>query len=497
MASEGNKLLITAEVKLVAQGVWALLSSRVVILLLGFILAIALPRIMGSADYGYWILFRSIITILVGVSVVGSSSLMNIHYVTHRSKGQNVEAALLFKTVLLFRLLVGILLSILGYFLLVNLKHDVFGPVEGLWVTLSILLKVLGSSCLLLLVGERQYRRFAVALLAQQCLVPFVVLLMYYKGGFAWVAPGCALGEALGLIFYVILVSQFLSWPKGMIPRSELKSLSGFAGTMMASQYINNMYIQGIPYLMGVLSVPVHIVGYVGLALRLRMLLWSAIRQMSGTVNASLRKLLDLGERERAGQWQQFICRIGVIVFMFGSGLFGVLGPSILRSVWGEEYVPGFNIMFITLMGAVFFWKADYDSNFLTLMKKPKWQLYGRIGLLGSAVAVIIALEPQLGGLGAAMGMLVGSVVFYILTQVYMKKILHRPMGDYVYFFPLVVTVLAASIHPLLPNMYIRCVVWVFTFILTLFISRTLQWQELIQASRTMIEALKTDGSHS
>ena len=189
--------------------------------------AIALPAFLGTVHYGSWVIFRSLLIMMGGFTVLGAG-VTNVHYVSKVLEGKRDDAKRIFKAILAIRLMLGILAGSLGSFLLLKGGSELFGPTAPIMLFGSIFLRVVGSSMLGLLQGERAFKKLAFTMVFRHCGTPVMVLFGYLAGGIEWVPASCLVGELLYCFVILIASKNYLGWVQGWPEKEEIRTIFGF-----------------------------------------------------------------------------------------------------------------------------------------------------------------------------------------------------------------------------------------------------------------------------
>ncbi|MFH0879137.1 MAG: hypothetical protein V2A34_05455, partial [Lentisphaerota bacterium] len=105
---------------------------------IGLVSSMFITRVLGSADYGNWVLFRSIISIVVGFSLMGTPEVMARFFVAPLAEGKRDEAGRVFKVVALFRMLLFGLAAGAGFFLLLAADYSFASAANAFYLAASV-----------------------------------------------------------------------------------------------------------------------------------------------------------------------------------------------------------------------------------------------------------------------------------------------------------------------------------------------------------------------
>ncbi len=454
-------------------------------MLFSSILALVVPAVFGPSDYGHWVFFRSIVTMLIGTTLLGAGPMMSVHYVSRRIEHREDDAARLFKCVFLLRTVIGLVMMAAGVLMLWTARNPVFGPGALAALAASLLFRVLGGNFVLLLYGERHFARLSVALVLQQATVPAVITLAYLKGGFAWVPVGCALGDGLNMLISYRFARPHFRWPAGWPRREEWKPLLHFAGAVAYANTAVSVYGQSAPYLMGLAGFGAAEIGHVGLALRLSQVGQSLLQQFSSAIFPSLRVALVRYGLDRLISWRSFSCRLGALAALTATGAWVLLGGWIVPLIWGRAFAPAALLVAVALASLVPRWVGDQYGALLTVMERPQLASRSVTWLLLAFLTAFLWFIPRFGTLGVPLAMFASGVAYMVSGWWLTRRLLPRPLGLRRLWGPAAVVTAAWLVRGFLPSApAFRCIFtagWLAVLAAVSIWSRSLAWTEGLQ----------------
>jgi O-antigen/teichoic acid export membrane protein len=459
-------------------------ASRGVVFAITSVLAVAVPALLGATDYGRWVVFRSIIGMLTGPAALGLVSVMSVHYVSRVIEGRRLEAMRLFKAAAILRLGLAVVVVAIGGLMVWATPAFSDKTWFALWLAAALFLRLAGNTLLLLLFGERNYKRLAIARVLQQCTVPAAIIPAYLAGGFALIPVAAALGEGLNALIFFGLVRRYLSWPSGWPHRDDWKVLARFAGAVSFSSAGQRVFINAVPFLMGLAGVAVTQIGYVGLATRFMMLISGTLQQTSRAMMPSTRVIMKTKGVKKVVAWHSFTCRAGLLLCLAATGVFLLAGSTVVPSVWGEEYRGAIPIMAIVLAAGALRWVGFNHSQMLVVVDRAGYAARSVFWMLAAFFTAFLFLVPGHAGIGAAIAILAGTCAFMVSAMIYVQLAVHSHLGLERTWGPIAVTASAVLLTPHLHSSTSRIIAagfWSIGFALSAFISRSLGMDEIRQ----------------
>lgn len=459
--------------------------GRGVSMVLEAIVAIAMPAVLGTQDYGSWVVFRSVMIMMLGVAVFGQGVTM-VHYVSMLVAGRRDDAKRLFKALLAFRFGLAVLAGFFGFVLFAKGGDGVFGPRAPILLSCCIFLRVFGSAMLGLLYGERQFRKTAITMIFQHSGTPFVVLIGYLLGGYAWVPGSCLFGEFLYFLLILVLSRPYLGWVRGWPAIDELKTILGFTWNVSISQVFQMMFVQSIPYVMKQLRMTLDQIAFVGLGLRLAQLVFSVLKQVSGSLAPSLRVALETRGLEQVVVWKSFTCRVGLVLCFVSVGGFAFVGRYVVPFLWGSEYADASLIILVALLGVVPRWIATEVGSLLQVIEKPGLFVVSVVCMIVSFFGLLYVLPPIAQGLHLLGLLMIAFMVFMMSSLFVMKRWVGVLLSLKGVLPLLVVVVVALLLGDRVDGVVMSAVslmVWLVLYVGFVFRGGCLKWGEVLQVA--------------
>ncbi len=359
-------------------------------MVIGTVLAVLLPRLMGVEGYGLWILFRSVILLLTTATMLGTQQVVSRFYGSWSEEHPGL-AQRLFKTVALFRLVIVLGAALLAVGMLRRVGGGHFGAGDEAWAAVAVAIRGTTLTGLVLLYGVKAIGAIALMQVLLGCLAPLGVLAGYRLAGPAAMAPACAGGELLALATTFWLARGHLSWPRGWLPGARLRLLVRFGGIIALAGLGANIYIDAAICLAPLLGAGPDEAAYLGLATRLNAMLLTGLLTINRAMLPSFSRVSDRGQPERSARWAGLLTRAGAVLLMPAVALLPLLGRPAIRLVWGPAFEDALPIMILVVAGALPMWLSATHVTLAMIVNRPGVQLAGVGALYAGFGAILLA----------------------------------------------------------------------------------------------------------
>lgn len=388
--------------------------------------AILVPRVMGVEDFGWWVLFRGIIQLMASASSVGMGDTVACHYAPRVSAGDVRGADLVFKTMTSARLLSAVVVAGIGAAMLANTAAFPGGTTAALWLALSVALQSAGMSCTQLLYGNRLLFRVAVLHIVQSGVIPVSVAVAYAVGGFGWVPPTAALCDGASAVFAFLLARPVFRWPSGWLPLMEARRILRFGATVGVSSFLIGMTGNAIPYVMAKHEYSAEAMGFVGLGLRLSLLLQSTLLTVSSAAFPTLAMLSAADDPIRAARWLNILSRGGALVMLSVMGGFLALGPSWMGRVFGSEFTRAGPVVAGCFAMLTPLWLGFQATRLLVLRGRAHRMLAAVVVLVIGSLLPLWLVDPDPHGLTVVYVLIAACCLFAltVLLMVPLRKLI-------------------------------------------------------------------------
>lgn len=361
-------------------------------LILETCLALAMPALLGVQDYGSWVYFRSLMVMMLAVNALGIG-VINVHYVSELVKGSREGALQIFKIMVLMRVFVGAVAGILGAALFFKAGIEPFGISAVYALFGCIFLKFAGGSFGEVICGERQFRKMAVVLVFQNCCTPSAVLIGYLLGGLYWIPISCLIGQLINTLVLFMLSLPHVRWVRGWPERNKLRRIVTFSWHASLSQFLLGLFIQSIPVIMKFMSLSLQQIAFVGLGLRLSNLAFSMLKQLSSSMEPSLRIAFHQQGIQKVITWRGFTCRAGLVFQFYFIGIFALISSSLVTFVWGPDYAGSDLVILACLTAAIPRWVAMEAGSVFTVLEKPRFFTHAAIVMMAAWISSVFLLR--------------------------------------------------------------------------------------------------------
>ncbi len=444
-------------------------GGQVINSIIGLLAVMLIPRTFGTQDYGHWVLWRSIASLLVGLSVMGTPEIMARFYVIPLAEGRWEDAGRIFKAVVLVRLFFFSVAAFAGFWMVLGADYSFSNMQNAGWLALSIVFQGWGMTFMLLLYGERRLFQVALLNVLQAALAPLAILLAYHcEKGFLLVPMGAVCGDAIWMLIAFLLARPGQAWVKGWPSGAEMAQLMAFGGLVAVSSVALNLFSNLLPYVMSLRGYSVEAIGFIGLSTRLTGMVTLALATIGAGLFPSLAYVMQRHGTDRAVKWQNLCTRLGVVCGLLIVGAFWLLGRFLVPLVFGLSFAKAIPVLSVGFMTVVPFWLGGQMGRTALLIKQPRMYVISTLGLYVAFMAIFWGLPVDVRGLNAA-GAVLGASVFYAICFAVQLRALHIRLQDVARFLPACLMTLFALLFSRLlatpGQMAVGGVVWVLLFL--------------------------------
>jgi O-antigen/teichoic acid export membrane protein len=462
---------------------------------LGLLMAVLVPKVLGIRDYGNWIIFRSMGNLLVSLTVLGAPQVLSRFYVSDRTEGKDLQAFRLFKTLTVARLLLSLVVGGVGAVLLLSLGNPALDRSAALFLILSVVSQNLLISFMLLLNSERLMVRIAFLLVVRSIFVPGLILFVYPAWGFAGVPIACAIGDSVVGLLYIVSSLNVLEWPTGWLERSQWSTIFRFAGATAISLALLNLYPQLLPFLMGHRQMPVEEIGLIGLSFRCTRLLQGALGSVAAALFPFLVLALQKESDAMAVKWHSLICRLGLIVILAATGTFIVLGQHLVGWVWGEAYEGIAEVLLLCLIALAPSWVGCQYCQLGILFKQTRVYVVAAVVLVVLSLSLFFLLGPGQGARGGAIAWCVGAFGFAVAARAVARRVVGHRLGLGGTVGPvasILVLIIVRNLTSTLLGDLILWGLWAVVFLGLCVLTGSLRWYEVREIAHQLIHRKET-----
>lgn len=445
-------------------------------LLIGAAMAVVMPRTLGRVDYGWWILFRSLVQLMASASSIGMADTMVCRYVPRLAAGDPEGAGLVFKTLASARTLAAGAAAGIGAIMLSRTQFPGSGTAAG-WLALSVVFQSIGFSGTHLLYGHRRLRFVACVYALQALVSPLAVTVAYGLGGLAYAPPAAAACDAAVTGATLLYARKLVRWPRGWLGWAASSELLRFGAVVGVSSFLIGAAGNVVPYVMARTGYAAMALGFAGLGLRLALLLKGALMSVSGAVFPTLAVVSVTDGMERAERWLSLSTRVGALGVLGALGMFLIAGPCWTGPVFGREFSAAFPVIAGALAALVPLWLGLQGTRVLLLTGRARAMLGCVLVLTLASVMPLWVLPADSLGMMAIVASFGGCAAFAVAVAiaVWPRRILLRAWG---LLIPSIVwTLLALGVGRLVvhPVSALVCAVgWGLGFVAIMFASHAL-----------------------
>jgi O-antigen/teichoic acid export membrane protein len=469
-------------------------------LVAGLLAALVLPRLLGAATYGDWVLLRGLMSFVVLFSIIGTPEIMARFHVAHVAAGEDARAAQVVKLAVVVRALLAVA-AVVAFLLMAPGRIRLPGG------TMDLVLLVAAISCQggtmimsLLLYGHRDFSRLAVFHALQPATVPLLVVLAHRSYGFAGVPAAVAAGDAAMLVLTTVLAGRRWRWPAGWLPRHECAMLLKFGAVVGLASLGYGAFQTMIPYAMHVRGFEATAVGYVGLATRLSGLVSLLLGTVGVSLFPSMTQVLQQDGMDRMLRWNEMSTRAGVLTALLVTGATALASPWIVPLLFGPEYAPASPIVALGMATTAPLWVGGQLARVGLLVYRPRLQvvLVGALLLAFLSGLVIMSCDDR--GISAAWAAFAGSVAYAAAGGWFLRALLPLRRATMRWIGPVGVTALAVAAAGRLPAtvLFQACALtgWLLLFPLVVRVSGVMGRGEVLQVLQA-VRSLRNRTRHA
>ena len=304
----------------------------------GLLFSVFVPRVLGAANYGEWMLFRGLAIFWLSLLSMGDREVISNYYVPRRERGEDDDAARVFKSLVLVRLVL-LPAGLAGAGLMLASSTSAYRTVDAaLCLLATVAVKSLQSNLSTLIFGRRRLGWVAFLDGTQAVLVPLFVLAAFGAGRAEWIPRAALAADVLLFALAFGLSRVWREWRPGWLRWRPLLEIVRYAAVVsLAASVIvslNNLLL----YLMNLRGYAAVALGRVGLATRCAWIVFSGLVAVSTALMPALAAVQVHHGAERMFRWQDFLSRLGLALLLWTAGNVGLLGPCFVQRIWGDDF---------------------------------------------------------------------------------------------------------------------------------------------------------------
>ena len=468
------------KIQFVYNVVWGWLGVAVNILI-GLVLSPIIVQKLGVGRYGVWVLLFSTIEYVRMLDLGFRTAVVNAAArLRARQDWAGVNATVLTATVYFVVVAAACCLVVVGLRDVIVDAFDIPAPLDA---EARTLIAVVAATVTLRFAFTpipstlEAFQRFDLVNRAYICALVFrstgsiaLLTLGYGLIEMAYVVLLAQIGEVVWNAVSLKRVFPAFRVSPALVQRGALSTMFGFARHSAVMSAANMLCLQAPTTVLGLLRGPIE-VGFFALPNRLLMYITEAVGKVSDVTSSVTAALHETGDRERVWRLAVMTNRHCFALFLPAAVFLAVYAAPLL-AVWispDVAYVSG-PLIPVLLIGYLFGFAGQYNAGGILLGQgKHALYAYGVVAEMVVSVAVLFAVVPRYGALGAAWVTSLLGIGRGVYLAVGLCRLNHFPLGQYlrgVYARPLAVAVPVALLAVVL-----RAFVW-----------RGRTWLELILA---------------
>ncbi|HEX2098682.1 MAG TPA: flippase [Rubrobacteraceae bacterium] len=413
----------------IARGAGVTSAGQGVGRLLGYATQVALARMYGPGQLGFYVLG---ITLVQAVNILSQFGMDNgvVRYVAHHAASKDV--ARIRGTViqaLLVTFAFSVALSILMFFCAGFLADEVFGRplVERVFRYFSLAVPFFTLMSIALW-ATQGFQTVKYATYVQQVLRPLINLgfvFVFYLLGVQILGAVVAyvlsmfLGSLLALYYLVRVFPQLLDW---RIPaKFESRALFSASGPMLVANFTQQMNSWAAAAMLMIFSTQSAVaVGIFDAATRTANLSTLVLFAFTGIFSPMISSLHSRGLLSDLGYLYKDVSRwafTGALAFF----LITVLLAKDVMAVFGEEFVVGWPVVVVVAASQLFNVSVGPTARLLAMTGHQRIVLFSTLVSAGAVVGLCLLLIPHYDMLGAAVATAAAVILANAMTLVFVR----------------------------------------------------------------------------
>ncbi len=418
---------------------------------LGYATQVALARMFGPAQLGFYVLGITAVQLANILSMFGMDNSVVRYVARYRAEG---DAARVRGTVLLVlwtTFALSVALSVLMFASAGFLADVVFDKpfLESTFRAFSLAVPffTVMSTALYATQGFQtvKYTTYVQEIMRPLINLGFVVIFyllgVEILGAIAAYVLSMLVGSAIALCYLKRLLPELVD--RGTPTKFEARKVFVSSGPMMVAKTTNYLNTWAMVWVLGVF-VPAKEVGIYSAASRTAALSVLVLVAFSGIFSPMISNLYNRGSLDHLGLLYKDVSR-----WTFTGGLLISLPIAFFSrdvlAVFGREFVPGWPVMVVIAAAQLFNSSVGIAGSVLAMTGHEKRLMWARIVAVVMTVGVGTALVPFYGVLGAAVATAAGLVLVNVITLFSIRRLLDLWPYSRQYLKPLAAGLLAIS----------------------------------------------------
>lgn len=417
--------------------------------LLGYATQVAIARMFGPAQLGFYALGLTLVQLANILSMFGMDNSVVRYVARYRAEGDDARVRGTVLLVLGTTFGIGVALSVAVFAGAGFLAEKVFDKpfLESIFRAFAPALPffTLMSTALYATQGFQTVKYTAYVQEVARPLISLVLVGVFYLlgveilGAVAAYVLSMAAGAALALYY----LRRLLPAGGASGARVEAGEVLGSSGPMMVARITTYASAWGMIWVLGVF-VSAREVGIYNAASRTAALSGLVLLAFSGIFSPMISNLHGSNALEHLGFLYKDVSRWAF------TGSLAVFVPTVLLSrdilaVFGAGFVPGWPVLTVIAFGYLFASSVGLTGRMLAMTGHERRLMWSRVVATAASLAAGAAAAPVFGLLGAAVAAAAGLILVNALTLFSVRRLLGFWPYDRLYFKPSVAAVLAAG----------------------------------------------------
>lgn len=412
------------EARWVVEGAIAAGTGQGLVAVIGMVLSVIIPRLFGAGDYGLWVMYRSIVNMVLMFCTLGAYQTIVCHYIPWKTAGREAEATSLLKSLAAVRLAVFFLAALVSAGMLLAGGTTLSTPMPAALIALSVLARGLLSVALLMLYGDRRIREIFGLHVLLSLIVPGSVAAAYVLGDVRSVPLGCAAGDCICAVLGIAIARPWRLLGAAWLKLSELRPILLFGTSIGISSILNSLFMNMAPYFMALRNYSAESLAYVGISIRMAGFVIGAIGSVSSAVIPTFSAVMEKEGGERVLRWNGLLTRLGFALILCVLGNAYLLADRLVPLVWGAGFAPMADVMVYSVASLLPLWLASQMVRYVLFFKRSLGYLFSRGLQLGIFLTLLFAMPGDSTGQNTLVAMILASVVFLLCASVmYFRRI--------------------------------------------------------------------------
>lgn len=332
----------------------------------GLVFSIFVPRILGAASYGEWMLFRGMATFWLALLSMGDREVMFSFYIPEVERGKGDDAARIFKSLMLARMIL-LPVGLAGALWMLVSSTSAFRTLEAAGCLLAtVAVKSIQCNLNTLIFGKRRMATLALLDGTQAILVPVCVLAAFCKGRMEWIPAAALVSDVVILGLTFALSRAWREWRPGWLPWKQMLEIARYAVAVSLAAGVITSMNNLLLYFMNVRGYSAGELGQVGLSIRCAFIILGGLFAVTSALMPSLAAVRVHHGAEHMYRWQNFLTRLGLAIQIGIAGNMLLLGPYLVAHIWGRDYADVAPLLAGCLFAVIPLWlSAQWVRQFL------------------------------------------------------------------------------------------------------------------------------------